>query len=99
MAERLQRRLAAILSADVVGYSRLYGDLVMVLSTVLRIKRTLNGREIDQIIRDVETRKALAIEQQRRADWRKSELAASRFRAECDYLDGAVATSSTGQVP
>jgi hypothetical protein len=39
------------------------------------------------------------LERQRRADWRKCELAASRFRAECDYLDGAVATSSLGQVP
>jgi hypothetical protein len=66
-----------------------YGDVVIVLSTVLRIKRTLDGREIDQIILDVETRKALAIEQKRRADWRKSELAASRFRAECEQLDAA----------
>jgi hypothetical protein len=63
-----------------------YGDVVIVLSTVLRIKRTLDGREIDQIILDVETRKALAIEHQRRADWRKSELAAARFRAEFEPL-------------
>ena len=75
-----------------------YGDVVIVLSTVSRIKRTLDGREIDQIILDVET-KALAVERQPRADWRKCELAASRFRAECDYLDGAFATSSLGQVP
>ena len=27
-----------------------YGDLVMVLSTLLRIKRTLKGAEIDKII-------------------------------------------------
>ena len=74
-----------------------YGDVVIVLSTVLRIKRTLNGREIDQIILDVETRKALAIEQQRRADWRKSELAASRFRAECDGV-GAASTPRTGSI-
>lgn len=76
-----------------------HGDVVMVLSIVLRIKRTLDGAEIDKIILDVETRKALAIEQRRRANWRKGELAASRFRAECDDLDGAVATSSVGQVP
>ncbi|WP_342726085.1 hypothetical protein AAFG07_03810 [Bradyrhizobium sp. B097] len=76
-----------------------YGDVVMVLSTVLRIKRTLDGAEIDQIISDVEARKALAIERFRRAEWWKRELAASRFRAECGYLDGAVATSSRGQVP
>ncbi|MBR1151204.1 hypothetical protein [Bradyrhizobium sp. JYMT SZCCT0428] len=35
-----------------------YGDVVITLSTVLRIKRTLGGREIDQIILDVEPRKA-----------------------------------------
>jgi hypothetical protein len=31
-----------------------YGDVVIVLSTVLRIKRTLDGAEIDKIISDVE---------------------------------------------
>jgi hypothetical protein len=64
-----------------------YGDLVMVLSTLLRIKRTLDGAEIDRIIRDVEARKALAIERRRREDWRKCELAADR--AGCDPLDAA----------
>lgn len=59
------------------------------LSTVLRTKRTLDGREIDQIILDVETRKALAIEHKRRAEWRKSELAAERFGVECEPLDAA----------
>ena len=40
----------------------------MVLSTVMRIKRTLDGAEIDKIIWDVETRKALALGRARRAD-------------------------------
>jgi hypothetical protein len=56
-----------------------YGDVVIALSTVLRIKRTLNGREIDQIIMDMETRKAMAIEHQRRAAWRKSRAGRSPF--------------------
>jgi hypothetical protein len=56
------------------------------LSTLLRIKRTLNGREIDQIILDVETRKALAIEHKRRADWRKSGWRQPVFRAKCEPL-------------
>ncbi|WP_316398199.1 hypothetical protein [Bradyrhizobium sp. 33ap4] len=60
-----------------------YGDVVMALSVVLRIKRTLDGAEIDQIIRDVEAQKALAVERRRRADWRKREEAAKRFRAAC----------------
>jgi len=42
-----------------------------------------------KIIWDVEARKALAQERQRRADWRECQLAASRFRAECDQLDAA----------
>ncbi|MBR1172858.1 hypothetical protein JQ617_02730 [Bradyrhizobium sp. KB893862 SZCCT0404] len=68
---------------DVVARDLLapYGDVLMVLSTVLRIKRTLHGREIDEIISDVVTRKAVATEKARRAAWRKSELEASRFRA------------------
>lgn len=54
-----------------------YGDILIVLSTVLRIKRTLDGAEIDKIIWDVEARKGLAAERQRRAEWRKRELAAN----------------------
>ena len=64
-----------------------YGDVVIVLSTLLRIKRTLDGAEIDRIIWDVETRKALAIEHRRRAKWRKAELEAKRFRAQCDQMN------------
>jgi hypothetical protein len=58
-----------------------YGDVVIVLSMVLRIKRTLDGAEVDKIILDVEARKALALEHRRRAEWRKRELVASRVRA------------------
>lgn len=64
-----------------------YGDVVIVLATVLRIKRTLDGAEIDEIIRGVEARKALVIEHKRRADWRKRELEAARFRAACVHSD------------
>jgi hypothetical protein len=48
-----------------------YGDVVMTLSIVLRIKRTLDAAEIDKIIADVRALKARAIEHRRRADWRK----------------------------
>ncbi|MGV7216430.1 hypothetical protein [Bradyrhizobium sp. UFLA05-112] len=71
-----------------------YGDLVIVLSTVLRIKRTLDDAEIDKIIWEVAARKALAIEHRRRADWRKRELAARRFQAEYDRRHGASASRS-----
>ncbi|MGY8682872.1 hypothetical protein Q2941_34625 [Bradyrhizobium sp. UFLA05-153] len=66
-----------------------YGDLVIVLSTLLRIKRTLDGAEIDKIIWEFEAQKALAVEHRRRADWRKGELAAERFRAQCAQMDAA----------
>jgi hypothetical protein len=46
-----------------------YGEVVMTLSIVLRIKRTLDGAEIDKIISDVQARKAVAIEGQRRKRW------------------------------
>ncbi|MCK1607250.1 hypothetical protein IVB02_39235 [Bradyrhizobium sp. 166] len=73
-------RLCEAMADDLL---RPYGDVVIALSTVLRTKRTLNGREIDKIIWDVETRKALAIEHRRRAEWRKAEVDAERFRAQC----------------
>jgi hypothetical protein len=59
-----------------------FGDVVMALSIVLRIKRTLNGAEIDELISDVQARKAQAIELARRADWHRRELSARRFQAE-----------------
>ena len=46
-----------------------YGDVVIVLSTVLRIKRTLDGAEIDKIISDLQARKAFALEGERRKRW------------------------------
>ncbi|WBL76032.1 hypothetical protein I3J27_23715 [Bradyrhizobium xenonodulans] len=74
---------------DVVARDLLmpHGDVLIVLSTVLRIRRTLDGREIDEIISDVVTRKAMALERRRRAEWRKSELMAARFREKCEPLD------------
>ncbi|CCE00661.1 hypothetical protein [Bradyrhizobium sp. STM 3809] len=58
-----------------------YGDVVMALSVVLRIKRTLSGAEIDKIISDVQARMALVSEHRRRADWRQREISAARLRS------------------
>jgi hypothetical protein len=66
-----------------------YGDVVMALSIVLRIKRTLDGVEIDKLISDVEARKAVAVEHHRRADWRKRELSANSFEAACHHVNDA----------
>jgi hypothetical protein len=68
-----------------------YGDVVIVLSTVLRIKRTLDGAEIDKIISDVEAGKALAIERRRRAEWRRREKSAEHFVAKHHHAGDAVA--------
>jgi hypothetical protein len=67
-----------IAHCDVAAWDLLlpYGDVLMTLSIVLRIKRTLDGAEIDKIIADLQAQKAQAIEYRRRADWRKRELAA-----------------------
>jgi hypothetical protein len=66
-----------------------YGYVVMTLSIVLRIKRTLDGPEIDKIISDVQARMGLAVERALRSDWRDRELAANRFEAEAHHADAA----------
>ena len=56
---------------------------------MLRIKRTLDGPEIDKIISDVQARMAVAVERARRNDWRNRELAVKRFEAELITPDAA----------
>jgi hypothetical protein len=58
-----------------------YGDVIMALSIVLRIKRTLDGAEIDKLISDVQARKALAIERARRKQWQRAVENAAKFTA------------------
>ncbi len=48
-----------------------HAPIIMSLSIVLRIKRTLDGAEIDKIISDVQARKALAVEHGRRQRWQQ----------------------------
>lgn len=64
-----------------------YGDVVIVLATILRIKRTLDGAEIDEIIRGLEAQKALEAEHRRRSEWKRCEEAADWFRAQCDHIE------------
>lgn len=56
-----------------------YGDMLIVLSTVLRIKRTLDSSEIDRIIRDVQARNALEKEHLRRKQWQATVQRAKAF--------------------
>jgi hypothetical protein len=62
-----------IAHCDVAAWDLLlpYGDVVMTLSIVLRIKRTLDAQEIDKIISDVQARKTLAVECGRRKRWQR----------------------------
>ena len=62
-----------IAHCDVAAHDLLfpYGDVVMTLSIVLRIKRTLDSDEIDKIISDLQARKALAVERVRRKQWQR----------------------------
>lgn len=59
-----------------------YGDVVMALSIVLRIKRTLNSIEIDGLISDLQARKAAAAERWRRLTWQRIVANAAIFRQE-----------------
>lgn len=56
-----------------------YGAVLMALSIVLRIKRTLDGAEIDALISDVQARMALAKEHVRRRHWRETVERAKTF--------------------
>jgi hypothetical protein len=56
---------------------------VIVLSTVLRIKRTLDGAEIDEIISGLQAAKALAIERHRRMQWDRTVKSAAAFKPGC----------------
>ncbi|MCW1997005.1 zinc metalloprotease [Bradyrhizobium diazoefficiens] len=68
---------------------RPHGPIIMALSIVLKIRRTLTGAEIDDVIATTVAGLRLAAERRRRAEWRKGELAAKRFRATCDHADTA----------
>jgi len=72
-----------IAHCDVAAWDLLlpYGDVVMTLSIVLRIKRTLDGAEIDKIISDVQARKAWAIEHVRRKRWQRVIENAAAFKS------------------
>jgi len=52
---------------------------LILLSTVLRIKRTVEGPEIDKIISDRQARKAAVFERIRRAQWQQRVENAAAF--------------------
>ena len=68
---------------------RPYAFILIALSTVLKIRRTLTGKEIDDLIANTCAGFELAAEHRRRADWRKRELAASSFQIECGHANVA----------
>jgi hypothetical protein len=72
-------------------------DSVIVLSTVLRIKRTLDGGEIDWVLADVQAQNALAMEHARRAQWRRSVENAAAFRAFVEFHYESIASPHPAQ--
>ncbi|MBR0867490.1 zinc metalloprotease [Bradyrhizobium diazoefficiens] len=73
---------------------RQHGPIIMALSIVLKIRRTLTGAEIDDVIATTVAGLQLAAERRRRAEWRKGELAAERFRSACDHPHAAALSRS-----
>jgi hypothetical protein len=52
---------------------------VRALATELRVKRTMNGAEIDSCIEQAVAAKAATDERQRRCDWKRTEQSAASF--------------------
>jgi len=79
-AEAVERFLAF---AEQQAHDLIYphAAIIMSLATVLRIRRTLTGEEIDIVISDVQTRKARAIEHARRKEWQRAVENAAKFSA------------------
>jgi hypothetical protein len=71
-----------IAHCDVAAWDLLlpYGDVVMTLSIVLRIRRTIDGAEIDKLISDLQARKGLASERVRRKRWQRVIENAAAFK-------------------
>jgi len=58
---------------------RPHGPIIMALSVVLKIRRTLTGAEIDDVIATTVAGLGLAAERRRRAEWRKASWRPSAF--------------------
>jgi hypothetical protein len=69
-------RLCETMADDLL---RPYGYVLIALSTVLRIRRTLSGEEIDSVIATTVAGFELAAEQARRKQWRRIVESAAEF--------------------
>jgi hypothetical protein len=80
-AEAVERFLAF---CEQQAHDLLYprGPVIMALSIVLRIRRTLSGREIDDVIATTVARLELAAEQARRRTWQRIVESAATFVAQ-----------------
>ena len=72
-------KLCETMAADLL---RPWFFVLMALATVLRIKRTLTGAEIDDLIANICAGFELAAERRRRADWQRTVANAAKFEAE-----------------
>jgi hypothetical protein len=72
-------RLCETMADDLL---RPHGDVLIALSTVLRIRRTLSGEEIDNVIATTVAGFELAAEQARRRKWQQRVANAGRLKSE-----------------
>jgi hypothetical protein len=72
-------RLCETMADDLL---RPHGDVLIVLATTLRIRRTLTGDDIDDTIRIALAHRALAAEQVRRRQWQQRVANAAQFKSE-----------------
>ena len=72
-------KLCETMAADLL---RPWFFVLTALATMLRIKRTLTGEEIDDMIENICAGFELAAERRRRADWQRTVANAAKFEAE-----------------
>jgi hypothetical protein len=77
-------KLCEIMAADLL---QPWFFVLIALAAVLRIKRTLMGAEVDELIANTCAGFELAAERRRRVDWRKREMVANKFSAEYGHAD------------
>jgi len=70
---------SGIIASDAPGLRGIYAKA---LQWVLRIKRTLTGAEIDDLIANTCAGFKLVAERRRRADWQRTVAKAAKFEAE-----------------